>query len=182
MSAFIVGKDHIDLLTSQIVGQSNLMFVRGGIVDGYSGPWTTLDDLDADRIGSILWAENLASIEARYPDTAETHSNYPGPNDFTREQVAAYRWRRTPPVTPAEVFKAIDCYQYQSCEHKGWDTSHAKWLTDALRAPIARQVPGYDEAPWEWTRPLRWHVCAKHGRSHCTECRSCDCYQEVGKP
>ena len=44
--------------------------------------------------------------------------------------------------------KAIDCYEYQSCEHAGWPRSEARALCAALRHRLIGELPGYDAAPW----------------------------------
>jgi hypothetical protein len=54
--------------------------------------------------------------------------------------------------SPAAVFKALDCYEYQSCEHAEWEDSEAKSFCDALRKRAGTKVPGYEEAPWEVTQ------------------------------
>jgi hypothetical protein len=46
------------------------------------------------------------------------------------------------------VFKAIDCLDYQSCEHDGWHTSNAWRVLESLRELVCQHVDGYDGAPW----------------------------------
>ncbi len=101
---------------------------------------------DADRIGVMLWAENVASVQARYPDTIDS-GEYPGRIGFTLHDVADYTWpMRTPRLTAAEGLKALDGYEYQSCEHDGWHTSEAYRFCEALRRVLVGHVPGYSEA------------------------------------
>lgn len=106
---------------------------------------------------ALLFRQNLTSIHARYPDTVDNPSNMPGPCSIGERLAADPEWvpefRRIaaelPP--PVVVLKALDCYEYQACEDDGWQASEAKRLCDALRAKMIRRLPGYENAPWEWT-------------------------------
>ena len=49
---------------------------------------------------------------------------------------------------PRFVFKQIDCYEYQACEHTDWRNSVARAFCDALRVRYASRVTEYKEAPW----------------------------------
>ena len=51
-------------------------------------------------------------------------------------------------VDPVQVLKAIDCLEYQSCDHPGWKDSEARKFLEALRAKATSQLPGYHEAQW----------------------------------
>lgn len=162
MSAFIVDKAHIDAMIHAAAAVEHGQHTSGM-------RWWTVDDLrtvadyDAcrrelsysdqesqDRAGSMLWAENLRSIEYRYPDTIDNQC-YPGPGDFMGwPDVFAYTCkglRRT--FDPVAILKAITCYEYQSCEHPGWKTSEARFFCDALKDKMIRNLPGYRDAAWE---------------------------------
>lgn len=166
MSAFIVLQEHIDALV-----EAAAAVVPGEHRSGLS--WWTCTDLElrqsshaereawrreigcsdrarASEVGMMLWAENLASIDYRYPDCVET-GGYPGPNDFTRDSVLGYVFSGSPMLrrSPVAILKAIDCYDYQSCEHPGWVTSEARNFCQALRAKMIGQLPGYRDAQWE---------------------------------
>lgn len=149
MSAFVVSKEHIDYL------------VHAARMDGYypgcsavDYAYGTEDQLNprtnADAIGRALWAENVRSVMHRYPDA--TPDRVPGHCDMDHESVTMYRCSPlTAPIVPVAVLKALDCYEYQSCEHDGWVTSHAKEFCDDLRGRMISELPGYDDAPWEIT-------------------------------
>lgn len=114
MSAWIVSKTHIDAL------------VQAGI------EFELIDSAEATAFGKMLWQENLNSINARYPDTAGASSGFPGPISFKGQRsVDAYRYRPlngAPGVArtaPAIVKAAAGCYDYQTCEHDGYDGSEA---------------------------------------------------------
>jgi hypothetical protein len=42
----------------------------------------------------------------------------------------------------------LDCYEYQSCEHDGWDDSATKRFCNSLRHSLTASLPGYNAAPW----------------------------------
>lgn len=144
MSAFVVGVEHIDLL----IGAG--LHGPGAWHGGPGGSWNRLrwnvaprvdagrwrewepnelNELTADRVGLMLWDENRASVEYRYPDTAETGGDYPGPIGLTRASFGAYTFTdRRYRLTAVETLSAIACYEYQSCE------------TARERGPIAGEV------------------------------------------
>lgn len=153
MSAWIVDKAHIDALLAVAVNGP-----RGVSFDQWYGfswaetvepvKWVRSRDAVPDKIGMMLWSENFASIHDRYPDTIEG-GEYPGPIGIAHEHVLTYTWPEgTPRLNAVEALKATQCYQYQSCEHDGWETSEAKRFTDALKENLIGHVPGYDEAAW----------------------------------
>jgi len=96
----------------------------------------------------MLLDENVRSVSYRYSNTPIT--NLPGKTDA--EYLLPFVFHpilRVP--KPVEILKMLDCYEYQSCEHPGWEHSEAKVFCNALRHRAIRLLPGYDEAPWEWT-------------------------------
>jgi hypothetical protein len=108
MSAFLVSQKHINLLVNADREASR----------------SPVDEEECNRRGAVLWAENWRSLEALYGDRAEER--------WARETyVYSPLWPRH--WKPVEVLKAIDCYEYQSCEH--------------LECMIS-ELPGYDAAPW----------------------------------
>jgi hypothetical protein len=116
----------------------------------------TLDGADPRAVGQLLWRENHRSVNYRYGQRSRTPS---------------YPLRTTEaPLHPIAVLKAIGCYEYQSCEHKGWDTSAAHRFVIKLEAAIAAQHPEqfaegayrdnpiYDRAPWGFARLEQAHA------------------------
>lgn len=131
MSAWIVSREHIDVLV-----KARLVHARQY--------WTS--DCDPDETGRMLWRENLRSLTARYPDDED--GGRPGPVDFSDADVDEYTYRDPGFIpTPGEIFQTIGCYDYQSCEHDGWDDSEAKAWTENLRDVVAGTL--YD-GPWGW--------------------------------
>jgi hypothetical protein len=119
VSAWIVSKDHIDAIVTADLG------------DPYR------EARDPASIGRMLWAENVRSVSYRYE----------GRYDVDNPDVAAYEFERwgLPPVV---VLKALDCYEYQSCETPGWKRSPSFEFCDRLRRSLISRLPGYDAAPW----------------------------------
>jgi hypothetical protein len=165
----MVDKRHIDLLVSLAVrgpkGRAlrpdtwytlrwhTLYRLRGLGMDELKRVTREATDEDADRIGQMLVSENLKSIQYRYPDTVDDPQNAPGPIEQYWHQ--PYHWDAWlgsgPKASAVEGLKAIDCYVHQACEHPGWDHSEARLFCEALRRALIGQLPGYDEAPWEWS-------------------------------
>lgn len=129
MSAWIVSKTHIDSL------------VQAGIEREMVRPE------DATEFGRMLWAENLASIHARYPDTRDG-GMYPGPIDFKAEDVETYTYEPLDGSSlDAEgvVFMAAGCYDYQTCEHNEYTGSKAEQFVNMLTACTEKSD---QKGPW----------------------------------
>lgn len=104
MSAWIVSDSHIDVLVAGIV--------RKGLTDG----------LSPTEIGRELVIENHRSIEARY-----------GPGTDARDPDDEYEYVPvTVPLTDENLASAAACYDYQTCEHSGYESSRARRWAMAL--------------------------------------------------
>lgn len=117
MSAFTVGAPHIDTIV-------NAMRQFAGVPVPAGAP---------RGIGQMLWDENYASVNHRYSESEPTPDYSPTLTDA--------------PLSPIAVLKALDCYEYQSCEHPGWKTSDAHTLINAVRGIIFTDHP-------EWAREI----------------------------
>jgi len=143
-SAFLVSKKHIDVLVAARhpakPGAENL---PRPAKDAWSG--TVFDHMSDDALGQMLWDENQKSLDARYggsrPEVRESMG--------VGSKLPKYRFNMPhEKLSHAVVFKAIHCYEYQSNEHEGWNSSEAKKYCEALSSSLVRTLPGYDEAPW----------------------------------
>jgi hypothetical protein len=153
MSAFIVGEEHIRYLVN--AGLSRV------IRKGYGLNWYldgvrvgTLDggDNSDDLTGQMLWDENFKSVNHRY----NNGDDLPGPLGLGRT-APKYKHRLDfdrKSIDPVQVLKAIKCYEYQSCEHEGWEKSSANAFCEALRFAAIAALLGYDDAQWEVTAPV----------------------------
>jgi hypothetical protein len=54
--------------------------------------------------------------------------------------------------SPVETLKLCACYRYQSSRSEDWEGSEAAAIVDALEHCAIVALPGYDDAPWEWSR------------------------------
>jgi hypothetical protein len=94
------------------------------------------DDLET-KLFALLVAENMKSLEARY-----------GGRQAVMFDAGPHRFVHTPPMPVVNVMKLAQSYDYQSCEHDGWNESTAKKWIDKLMAGLVFELPGYDAAPW----------------------------------
>lgn len=131
MSAWIVSKEHIDVLVR----------AREAYSDSF---WTR--DFDRDETGRMLWRENLRSVAARYPN--DESGERPGPIAFVDEDVDEYSYVNPGfKPTPGEVFQAVGCYEYQSCETDDWEETDAhKWCRELVDVVASSMYEG----PWGW--------------------------------
>lgn len=110
MSAYVVDKETIDQLITGALRAK--LFNRE----------------EATEKGQMLWRENVTSVSYRYSlptrDATEL-AQYEG-------DVEAYEYAPCGIDGPAMV-RAIDCLDYQSCEHDGWQASAAYALLQNLR-------------------------------------------------
>jgi len=127
MSAFICNNYHISMLASYAKNH-RLSCVR---------------DMEAKEVGAILYAENLASVNARYGHNQNEQDTF----------VFDAKAQHTNPA-PVAILKALNCLYYQSCEHDAWLTSKACEILDAITANAIRALPGYEEAQWEIAEPV----------------------------
>lgn len=160
MSAWMVSKEHIDLLVDvAITGPRSDRAVspdsawhrvswRRDSEDWRSGVQLG-SDVTPDELGEMLTLENLRSINYRYPDTFGNAEDTPRDGEVFWPE--PYRFERHGyTMTPAEALNAIDCYEYQACEHPEWNESEAKRFCEALRSALISCIPGWRDAPWGW--------------------------------
>ena len=128
---------------------------RGGYSAHRFSPYAADDEapevFNSDTIGRELWAENVLSIHARYPDTIDGE-NLPGAGTFTEAEVMAYQYgpgARVANVDPLGAIGAIRGYEYQSCEHDGWKYSIAYAFTRQVTANIVDRLrDGTGSSAW----------------------------------
>ena len=154
MSAFEVDATHIDVMVSAALQRvscgETMRWYHGDIPGTQPGEMLPggedyasacertrreVTSETAETWGATLLAENRRSVNHRY-DEEEIEEPYV----FT-EYAGSFK--------PAAILKALDCYEYQSCEHPGWEASEAHSFCEALRSRMIHQLPGYADAPWE---------------------------------
>jgi hypothetical protein len=101
---------------------------------------------DPETLFKLLVAENIRSLEARYPG-----------RDFLeewKEEAAKYKFKPTERNDDATlVVKCCDCFNYQSCETDDYDETEAARYVSAVRAAALaaggkRDGAEYDALPW----------------------------------
>ena len=130
MSAYIVSEKHIDVLVWAAFhyAESDLFaYYHNNDIERVKSP---------NRIGTTLLNENIRSVNTRYgEDTPYCIYQYRRPKDNSL-------------LTPAQVFRACDCYEYQACETHDYHSTKAASIIDGIRRNTIRKVPGYDNAIW----------------------------------
>jgi hypothetical protein len=133
MSAFMCSDRHLTALAAYAVRH------------GLSGSMTLADQCRPSHVSrealaevfGVLARENVASLDARYPNDKGVPIGEP---DMGVARMEAF--------LPITIIKACHCYAYQSCEHTGWETSRAKQIVERIEAHAVRSLPGYEAAPW----------------------------------
>ncbi|HEX3735217.1 MAG TPA: hypothetical protein VHU86_08685 [Solirubrobacterales bacterium] len=150
MSAFVVDPTHIDVMLSVALhGPSDAAGSRHEWFTPYlESTGARLSSVACSPLGAALLAECIASVSYRYPD--DTFERLPGPVPVPRPEQYEFTDFGSC-MTIAEACKAIDCYEYQSCEHPDWKESVACGFCGQLRQILTTRLPGAFEAPWEWT-------------------------------
>ena len=142
MSAFLLGKTHIDYLM-----KAAQAYVHGSTSFSWYDEkmnYHRFTHEDVNTVGAMLWLENKKSVEHLYGPKSEgmwTHFKeyvYEDP-----EHGGEVDW--------VQVLSAIACYRYQSCEHPEWLTSDAFHFVQALEKRAIQNLPGYNDAAWEVT-------------------------------
>ena len=144
MSAYIVTKAHINAMLNTWIHS------RYGARWHHNGKWHELTTENANEVGQMLLDENIKSMLYRYEDSQVT--DLPGRADAEYLIPFQHYWTHKTP-TPLEAIKITHCYSYQACEHPSWGASEAKAYCDALEGAKISELPGYDDAPWDWTEP-----------------------------
>ena len=155
MSAYLVAADTFDYLASFARSACVLRECRDVTV--YAAP--TMPDVPAlisdgvltdahervsghtpETVAAILRAENVRSLEARYGNADDMLDDAP------------YTFRAVNKTDAVTVIKSVHCLRYQSCEADNYETTLAAQLLDAIERAAVASLPGYDDAPWGWTR------------------------------
>jgi hypothetical protein len=165
MSAFICGPDHFKALAifaasrTHGYGSASLRVDPRYIHYGNPTKGLPVELLEsrgaelASAYADILYAENVRSVQARYPD--DKSSDLPGPTIRQSHIVVSGQDQilakyRLPPVS---LLKMCDCLEYQSCETEDYRETLGFELLDRIRGAAIKALAGYDDAPWDYTAP-----------------------------
>lgn len=136
MSAFLVSNRHIDA----IVTAARLAYAGDDANGTHVAPFT--ERLTDHDLGRLLWRENALSVAHRYRE---------GVDEALMSSYAFSRFTAEAGVTKLDVvgmMKTIQCYEYQACDHPGWEHSQAKRFCRDLKEALISCLPGYGDAPW----------------------------------
>nr|WP_313315650.1 hypothetical protein [Dietzia maris] len=145
MSAWVAGKDQIDLIVDAALAVS----VRD--------PDTGVVLEDGTALGRELLRENVASVLYLYEGRVSV-----GDKRAYRALVEEYVFEECPeprgPWREGEVAAAaVSSLAYQSCEHPGWSGSRAQRVLDLLRAWLPMPPGPFTEASrrgWSFAREV----------------------------
>lgn len=130
MSAYVVEFDLIDAILSYATGHNGCLRNRG---------------MDVDDIGQMLLDQNYRSVNFRYNES---------------ETAPKYVFRHyTRAMSPVQIIKACNCYDYQACETDDYGQTEAAELVRKIRNDAICNLPGYDDAEWGMPcNPRRQHA------------------------
>lgn len=127
MSAFIVPDYHINALVTWAMERHGL-----SAVSYFWGGRRREVRNDQKRIASVLFAQNVRSVNYRYQDAEPAHG-------FKFQRVANR-------LNPIDVIKACHGYSYQACETDDWDQTEAFAIIHGIERAAIRALPGYDNS------------------------------------
>ena len=129
MSAFVVSDKHINSLLSY-ANKSNMYMIN--LPNGSNLYFDNTDELT--QMGQILLNENYRSVNFRYNDN---------------DQPYEFQFEFAPILSPVEIIKACQCYQYQACETDNYKDSSAYRIVDWIMNNAISNLPGYEQAGWD---------------------------------
>lgn len=131
MSAFIVSDYHINALVTYGV-RAKAQYYTGE-------EWVYFNEDTAWALASKLYRANVQSVNRRY-------------GERTRSTGFKYKLVDISQLNAADIVKACDCLEYQSCERKEWERSQARKALLAIRdAAVARLTS--QSRMWELFQP-----------------------------
>lgn len=139
MSAYMVEKHHIGYLVAAA-------FDRAYRIDAHLQPSLTMHEM-----AELLSLENARSIVYRYPQDSMDDTMH----TWAKGEVESMLWMA---IKPEQVIQSVRCYQYQACEHPGWNESRAKDITDRLLMAAVRVLPAVEKAEWGAPEPMSRNV------------------------
>jgi hypothetical protein len=127
MSAYLVPDYHINALVSWAAGRHGSNAVSywwGGRRREVRG--------EEKRIASVLFAQNVRSVNSRYNEADPAHG-------FKFKLVSNM-------LNPIDVIKGCHGYGYQACETDDYEQTEAFAIIAAIAQSAIRSLPGYEES------------------------------------
>lgn len=144
MSAYLCTVDHISACAD---------ILKAYQAKGYP-QWQELPQ-STEAIFILLVEANIRSLRARYSECSQDEVSASGMNykPQTIEDPTSSRIGLATYVLPV-YFKALQCFDYQSCETPGYaDSLVGRAIADAkafLASAIIRHLKTYEDADWGW--------------------------------
>ena len=136
MSACFVSKTDIDLIVSSIQAWNVTV------------P-TPLQHMSPTSLGRWLWAENLRSLNACHHLAVA----YRAAHERCERLIEDYEFTQYVAIKPAQFHSVLEYYEYQCCDHEGWQASEAHQLCRNIADALLKLLIGDDTGPWGISRP-----------------------------
>ena len=120
----------------QVTGKHIAVLVDASLMVNYYGGFDGPDTFNRLSLCKMLAEENAKSVNYRYSGKPSLPVDRFG--EFNRKVLKDY--------SLFVLLKAIDCYEYQACEHEGWKDSEAKAFCSRLRKSLISRSPEYTNA------------------------------------
>ena len=136
MSAYIVPAFHINALVSWAANRNGINVVSYW----WAGDRYEIRN-DEQRIASVLYAENVRSVNFRYSESTAA-------SGFRFENVMTHT------LAAVDVIKACHGYIYQACEADDWKNTEAGAIIKAIEQAAICSLPGYEgSSAWSLSEP-----------------------------
>ena len=133
MSAYLQSNDHLNVLASYCAGRG----VDNGMWTELDGEYQYITPETAEKVFDKLLAENVRSLQARYPQYPEMWERA---KEYTFEYIEGVKRL----YSVGEVAFAVDGYEYQACEAYNHEDSEAYKLTQDMRKYLLKQLEDYE--------------------------------------
>lgn len=153
MSAYICSPEHIGMLAAYAARTTCI------IPEWRLPNKTNQVEHFAQEVAKKLVRENIRSVAYLYPN--DTDGARPGPqmSDANIEKAAALYALHfvTEKISlPAlHIIKMCECYEYQCCETKDWDSIKACQQAAWIKGTAISELYGYNDAPWEFNLDIQ---------------------------
>ena len=112
----------------------------------------------AKDLASLLAFANWESVEDRYGEEEAKSMNDGYSVTVYQAQCADKAYGPDISLKPIDLIKMAKGFAYQACESDSWEAANwdsdfiGKWHIDYFISVMLSKLPGYDEAPWEYTK------------------------------
>ncbi len=129
MSSYVCNAAHISALAGYATSRDLARGCRFSAADDHRS--------EEELLARSFHRANEKSVMAQYRQATET--------EFRFDRKAADAGRK---LSPVQIIKAVQAFEYQACEAEGWETSAVHDATQAILTQAIRELPGYEDAAW----------------------------------